>query len=44
MSRQDTTEAEAQVEKGQFLLEEQTLNRKNSVMYGAGFLRPTVCG
>jgi hypothetical protein len=38
-SQQDTTAAA----EGQFLLEEQTINKKKSEIYQAGFLSPTVC-
>jgi hypothetical protein len=42
MSLQTTLAADAHLAKGQFLLEEQTLNKEKSPMYRAGTRRPTL--
>jgi hypothetical protein len=39
---QTTVAAEAHLAEGQYLLEEQTLNKAKSLMYGAETRRPTV--
>jgi hypothetical protein len=42
MSIQTTLSAEVQLAEGQFLIEEQTLNKEKALIYGAGTQRPTV--
>jgi hypothetical protein len=39
---QTTVAAEAHLAEGQYLLEEQTLNKAKSLMYRAGTQRPTI--
>jgi hypothetical protein len=42
ISLQTTLAAEAHLAEGQYLLEEQTLNKVKSLMYRAGTRRPTI--